>query len=220
MSFYDVFLVAAYSIRGAHHGHTPCRCDRAVLLSWARRRKTAQGLALRARIVLACADSAATNTAIVEAMGLSLIFVVNARGEFSFQRHTVKISRLPDLVLPGEKLALSIDRPDRGSGLAHHLAPHSRVHPDLPALTKRFRRLQWILNGRQDLLRFTPTHAKGCLKSTESGGAAPSALLLDVEKTSQPQGRSICMSGRVARLSGCACITSFTPSLTAPFISI
>jgi hypothetical protein len=44
--------------------------DRAVLLSWTRRRKTAQGLALRARIVLTCADSASTNTAIAEAMGL------------------------------------------------------------------------------------------------------------------------------------------------------
>ena len=30
--------------------------ERRVLENWARRRKTAQGLALRARIVLACAD--------------------------------------------------------------------------------------------------------------------------------------------------------------------
>jgi transposase len=49
--------------------------DRAVLLSWTRRRKTARALALRARIVLACADSTTTNPAIAETMGLSLTTV-------------------------------------------------------------------------------------------------------------------------------------------------
>jgi transposase len=57
--------------------------DRALLLSWARRRKTAQGLALRARIVLACADPAATNTAIARAMGLSLMTVSKWRRRFA-----------------------------------------------------------------------------------------------------------------------------------------
>jgi transposase len=57
--------------------------DRAVLLGWTRRRKTAQALALRARIVLACADSGATNTAIAEAMGLSLMTVSKWRRRFA-----------------------------------------------------------------------------------------------------------------------------------------
>ena len=57
--------------------------DRAVLLGWSRRRKTTQALALRARIVLACADSAATNTAIAEAMGLSLMTVSKWRRRFA-----------------------------------------------------------------------------------------------------------------------------------------
>jgi transposase len=59
------------------------QADRAVLLGWTRRRKTAQALALRARIVLACADSAATNTAIAEAMGLSLMTVSKWRRRFA-----------------------------------------------------------------------------------------------------------------------------------------
>ena len=57
--------------------------DRAVLLNWSRRRKTAQALALRARIVLACADSPATNMAIAEAMGLSLMTASKWRRRFA-----------------------------------------------------------------------------------------------------------------------------------------
>jgi hypothetical protein len=47
--------------------------DQVVLLRCARRRKSAQALALRARIMLACADSGVTKTAIAEARGLSLM---------------------------------------------------------------------------------------------------------------------------------------------------
>lgn len=50
--------------------------DRAVLLGQSHRRETAQALALRARIVLACADSTATHAFIAEAMGLSLMMGV------------------------------------------------------------------------------------------------------------------------------------------------
>ena len=57
--------------------------DRAVLRNWARRRKTAQALALRARIVLACAEPAATNTAVAAALGLSLMTVSKWRGRFA-----------------------------------------------------------------------------------------------------------------------------------------
>lgn len=57
--------------------------DRAVLLDWTRRRKTAQALALRARIVLACAEPAATNTAVAAALGLSLMTVSKWRRRFA-----------------------------------------------------------------------------------------------------------------------------------------
>ena len=45
--------------------------DRATLEGWTRRRKTAQGLAMRARIVLACAAAGATNGAVAAALGVS-----------------------------------------------------------------------------------------------------------------------------------------------------
>ena len=44
--------------------------ERRVLEGWARRRKTAQALALRSRIVLACADGAAVSAVAAE-LGVS-----------------------------------------------------------------------------------------------------------------------------------------------------
>ena len=57
--------------------------DRAELQSWARRRKTAQALAQRARIVLACAEPGATNTAVAAQLGLSLMTVSKWRRRFA-----------------------------------------------------------------------------------------------------------------------------------------
>ncbi len=45
--------------------------DRGQLQGWARRRKTAQALATRARIVLACAEPGATNGGVAETLGVS-----------------------------------------------------------------------------------------------------------------------------------------------------
>jgi DNA-binding NarL/FixJ family response regulator len=45
--------------------------DRAQLQGWARRRKTAQALTTRARIVLACAEPGGTNGGVAEALGVS-----------------------------------------------------------------------------------------------------------------------------------------------------
>ena len=44
--------------------------ERQTLNGWARRRRTAQGLALRARIVLACAEGR-SNTAVAARLGIS-----------------------------------------------------------------------------------------------------------------------------------------------------
>jgi transposase len=57
--------------------------DRATLEGWIRRRKTAQGLALRARIVLACAEVGATNGAVAEALGVSRPTVATWRRRFA-----------------------------------------------------------------------------------------------------------------------------------------
>jgi transposase len=57
--------------------------DHATLQGWAGRRKTAQALAKRARIVLACAAPAATNGGVARALGVSRPTVALWRGRFA-----------------------------------------------------------------------------------------------------------------------------------------
>jgi transposase len=57
--------------------------DRATLTNWARRPKTAQALALRARIVLAAAEPGATNTAIAARLGVTMMTVTKWRNRFA-----------------------------------------------------------------------------------------------------------------------------------------
>jgi transposase len=59
--------------------------ERAQLQRWARRRKSAQGLATRCRIVLACAGGE-TNTAVAEQVGVSVPTVRRWRGRFAERR--------------------------------------------------------------------------------------------------------------------------------------
>jgi transposase len=55
--------------------------ERQMLQGWATRRKTAQGLALRARIVLACAEGR-SNTAVAARLGISRTTVIKWRDRF------------------------------------------------------------------------------------------------------------------------------------------
>ena len=57
--------------------------DRAVLETWARRRKTAQALSLRARIILACAEPEATNSGVARALDVSRPTVQTWRQRFA-----------------------------------------------------------------------------------------------------------------------------------------
>jgi transposase-like protein len=62
---------------------TLSQADRATLEGWTRRRKTAQALALRARIVLACAKPGATNSRVAEDLGVSRATVATWRRRFA-----------------------------------------------------------------------------------------------------------------------------------------
>jgi transposase len=57
--------------------------DRATLTAWARRPKTAQALALRARIILAAAELGVTNGAIAVRLGVTRPTVTKWRGRFA-----------------------------------------------------------------------------------------------------------------------------------------
>jgi transposase len=60
--------------------------EREALTRWTCRRKTAQGLALRARIVLACAEPGATNSAVARALKVSRPTVTTWRQRFAKRR--------------------------------------------------------------------------------------------------------------------------------------
>jgi transposase-like protein len=60
--------------------------ERDTLTRWTRRRKTAQALALRARIILACAEPGATNSAVARALKVSRPTVTTWRQRFAERR--------------------------------------------------------------------------------------------------------------------------------------
>jgi transposase len=76
--------------------------ERRTLENWARRRKTAQGLALRARIVLACAEGR-NNTAVAARLGVSRPTVTKWRARFLARR----LDGLGDEPRPGVPRAIT-----------------------------------------------------------------------------------------------------------------
>jgi len=79
--------------------------ERETLERWARRRRSAAGLAQRSRIVLACARGA-TNTAVAVQVGVSVPTVRRWRGRFSQQR----LDGLLDEPRPGQPRKISDER--------------------------------------------------------------------------------------------------------------
>ena len=76
--------------------------ERRTLENWAKRRKTAQGLALRARIVLACAEGR-SNTAVAARLGINRGTVRKWRARFLAAR----LDGLGDEPRPGVPRTLS-----------------------------------------------------------------------------------------------------------------
>src|SRR5918993_3282199 len=76
--------------------------ERQTLERWARRRTSAQAMALRARIVLACAEDA-TNVAVAEQLGIWPQTVAKWRGRFVRER----LEGLADEPRPGRPRAIT-----------------------------------------------------------------------------------------------------------------
>jgi transposase len=96
--------------------------ERQVLEGWARRRKTSQALALRARIVLACADGG-SNTEVAATLGVSRATVAKWRSRFLAGR----LEGLEDEPRPGappkitdEQVALVIRKTLEEQGPGQH----------------------------------------------------------------------------------------------------
>jgi len=98
--------------------------DRAPLEGWTRRRKTAQALATRARIVLACAEAGATNGAVAAALGVSRQTVATWRKRFA--------ERGPDGLLdeprPGAPRSITDEQVERAVVTTLESTPPNATH--------------------------------------------------------------------------------------------
>lgn len=94
-----------------------------VLTGWARRRKTAQALAMRARIVLACADGL-SNTEVAAVEGVSLPTVGKWRKRFLEKR----LDGLGDEPRPGGPRTITDEQVERVIVATLERSPHNATH--------------------------------------------------------------------------------------------
>ena len=87
--------------------------ERRVLEGWTRRRTTAQALALRARIVLACAESGESNTVVAQRLNLSRHTVGTWRARFLRDR----LDGLSDEPRPGRPRTISDAQVEQVAGV-------------------------------------------------------------------------------------------------------
>jgi transposase len=112
---------------------TVSEADRLTLRSWPRRPKTAQALALRARIVLAAAEGVASNGEIAEALGTHRHTVAKWRRRFA-QRG---LAGLTDEPRPGAPRTITDDRVDEVLAATLEQAPPAGTHRSTRQLAQR-----------------------------------------------------------------------------------
>lgn len=98
--------------------------DRSTLQSWTRRRSTAQGLALRARIVLTCAEPGTTNLAIAARLDISNLTVGKWRRRFAEQG----LEGLADAPRPGVPRRILDEQIERVITTTLESMPRSATH--------------------------------------------------------------------------------------------
>jgi transposase len=105
--------------------------ERRTLHRWTRRPTTAQGLALRARIVLACAEGH-LNTAIAERLGVTPQTVGKWRARF----HAKRLDGLLDEPRPGTPRRLQDEQIERVLALTLESAPKDATHWSTRSMAK------------------------------------------------------------------------------------
>src|SRR5918997_53699 len=98
--------------------------DRARLQGWARRRKTAQALATRARIVLACAEPGGTNGGVAAALGVSRPTVALWRRRFAERG----LDSLLDEPRPGAPRKITDEQVEQAVTTTLEAAPADATH--------------------------------------------------------------------------------------------
>src|SRR4051794_2366356 len=107
--------------------------ERETLLGLLRRRSTSQDVALRARIVLACSNPQATNTAIARQLGVSRQSVVTWRARFNAHR----LDGLGDAPRSGAPRTVSDDTIERLITLTLETKPDDATHWSTRSMARR-----------------------------------------------------------------------------------
>ena len=141
--------------------------ERATLQRWARRHSTSQALALRCRIVLACADPDRSRTDIAGELGCNPATVTKWRHRFAADR----LDGLLDAPRPGAERTISddvveavvVDTLETAPGDATHwstrglAAKHGISHQTVAEIWKAFGLKPW----REDEFKISPDPAPG-----------------------------------------------------------
>jgi transposase len=107
--------------------------DRATLEGWVRRHKTGQALAMRARIVLACAEPGAKNSHVARALGVSRPTVATWRRRFAVHGP----DGLLDAPRPGAPRAIGDEAVERLITLTLETMPEHATHWSTRAMAAR-----------------------------------------------------------------------------------
>ncbi len=106
--------------------------ERETLTNWARRPKTAQALALRSRIILACATGA-TNTDVAEKIGVTKQMVGKWRARFIERR----LDGLLDEPRPGAPRKITDEKIEEAVRLTLESQPHNATHWSTRSLAEK-----------------------------------------------------------------------------------